>query len=381
MINNIYKRILVTGANGFIGKNLITKLNELDNYDIITFNRKNKLKELNKIVSKSDLIIHLAGENRPKDISDFSKVNSLLTKELCKTIEKTGRNIPLIFSSSVQAKDDNPYGLSKKEAENTIISFHKKTRNPCVIYRLPGVFGKWCKPNYNSVVATFCYNIANGNSISISDPSKVISLVYIDDVINNFLNLVINSNFDSKLIQREITPIYSTNLTDLANQIHAFSNCRTNLITESVGAGFKRALYSTYLSYLPPENFSYSLPQHADSRGVFVEMLKTSNSGQFSFFTSRPGITRGSHYHHTKTEKFLVVKGKAKFGFRHIITNETYELFTSSEKPQVVETVPGWTHDIKNVGDEEMVAILWANEIFDPNVPDTIPCKVYNEKT
>jgi UDP-2-acetamido-2,6-beta-L-arabino-hexul-4-ose reductase len=376
MINTLYKKILVTGANGFIGKNLIIKLRELKNYDIVTFGRDNKVEDLNIIIAKSDIVIHLAGENRPKDPSDFSKVNSLLTKELCNSIEKTGRKIPLIFSSSMQAKEGNLYGTSKREAEKIIESFQKKTGNPCVIYRFPGIFGKWCKPNYNSVVATFCYNIANGNSIKISDPSKVISLVYIDDVIKNILDFLINRKFDSKLTQGEIKPIYSINLTDLANQIHAFSNSRTSLITENVGIGFKRALYSTYLSYLSPENFSYSLPKHEDSRGFFVEMLKTSDSGQFSFFTSRPGITRGSHYHHTKTEKFLVVKGKAKFGFRHVITNETYELFTSSENPQVVETVPGWTHDIKNVGDEEMVAILWANEIFDPNFPDTIPCKV-----
>jgi len=250
----------------------------------------------------------------------------------------------------------------------------KDTQSPVYLYRLPNVFGKWCKPNYNSAVATFCNNIANDLPIQINDPAALIRLVYIDDVLDGFMRLL--DERPAGVARCEVSPEYSISVGELAAQIGQFKAGRESMVIEAVGTGLTRALYATYLSYLRPETFSYTLPVHADLRGRFVEMLKTRDSGQFSFFTAHPGITRGGHYHHTKNEKFLVIQGRARFGFRHVITGETYEILTDGEMPQVVETVPGWSHDIENIGSNEMIVMLWANEIFDRNHPDTITHKV-----
>jgi UDP-2-acetamido-2,6-beta-L-arabino-hexul-4-ose reductase len=278
------------------------------------------------------------------------------------------------MASSTQAERDNPYGRSKLAAEAAVHALSKETGNPCVIFRLPGVFGKWCKPNYNSVVATFCYNIARDLPIHINDPDVSLRLVYVDDVVTALLTVL--DTPAPGCVQANVDPEYSTTLGELANQIRAFGNCRSTLMTERVGTGFVRALYATYVSYLPNEKFSYQVTQHADSRGVFVEMLKTPDCGQFSYFTAHPGITRGGHYHHSKTEKFLVIKGEALFRFRHLLSNELLELRTSGDTPQVVDTIPGWTHDITNVGNDEMLVMLWANESFDREKPDTVASKV-----
>jgi UDP-2-acetamido-2,6-beta-L-arabino-hexul-4-ose reductase len=282
--------------------------------------------------------------------------------------------VPLILASSTQAEQDNPYGKSKRGAEMAVEQLARETGNPAVIYRLPGVFGKWCRPNYNSVVATFCYNIANDLPIQINDASACVRLVYVDDVVSEFM--VALNGAQPGMQMGEVRPEYVITLGDLAEQIRAFGSCRTSLLTERVGTGVVRALYATYVSYLPTSKFAYALPRYADARGVFVEMLKTPDAGQISYFTARPGITRGGHYHNTKTEKFLVIKGKARFGFRHMLTNEVFELFTSEDVPQIVDTIPGWAHDITNVGDEEIVVMLWANENFDREHPDTIAGKV-----
>ena len=243
-----------------------------------------------------------------------------------------------------------------------------------MIYRLPNVFGKWCKPNYNSVVATFCHNIVNDLPITVNDSSAQLKLVYVDDVVNEFINRL--SNIVPGLSNGVVEPVYSLTLGELAAQVEQFKACRSSLVVEHVGLGFIRALYATYVSYLPPNRFMYSLPKHGDERGVFVEMLKKKDSGQFSYFNAHPGVTRGGHYHHTKTEKFLVIKGSARFRFRHVLTNEVYAVDVNGEKPQIVETVPGWTHDITNTGNEEMMVMLWANEIFDRERPDTIASEV-----
>jgi len=367
-------RILVTGSRGFIGKNLVVRLGELSDIEVLHYSRGDSLELLNDLVNNSDAVVHLAGENRPKEISDFSTVNKDLTNSLCEAINASGRKIPLILASSTQAVINNPYGESKKEAEQVVEGFSKDTDNPVTIYRLPGVFGKWCKPNYNSVVATFCHNIANDLPIQINDSSLSIKLVYVDDVIADFIDSI-QSMVDG-VHWRELSPEYSITLGELAEQINAFKNCRTNLTSERVGLGITRALYSTYVSYLPPDKFVYDLPRYGDERGIFVEMLKTHDSGQFSFFSAHPGVTRGGHYHHSKTEKFLVVKGSAKFGFRHVVTNEVYEVLTTGDNPQVVETAPGWTHDITNVGEDEMLVLLWANEVFDSEHPDTYQSKI-----
>ena len=368
------RTILVTGAGGFIGKNLLVRLGEQSETKVLSFVRGDSDKILTEMVAKADAIVHLAGENRPEDVADFALVNTELTRALCVAIRATGRNIPLILTSSTQAESDNPYGKSKLDAEQLVEAFVTETANSTVVYRLPGVFGKWCKPNHNSVVATFCHNIARGLPIQINDTGVTLQLAYIDDVVDEFLWALDTPK--QGLLRAEINQTYSITLGQLSEQIHAFQNCRTSLISERVGTGLTRVLYSTYISYLPPEQFAYDLPQHSDDRGIFVEMLKTPDCGQFSFFTVHPSITRGSHYHHSKTEKFLVVSGIARMRFRHMITGETRDIKVSSDKPQVVESIPGWVHDITNIGNTEAIIMLWANEIFDRQRPDCIPCEV-----
>ena len=372
------RHILVTGANGFIGKNLIVRLSELPDISLCTFVRGNDVGHLPSLVSEADAVVHLAGENRPADEAAFMQTNTGLTYELCKAIQQEfiakGRHVPLVLASSIQAEHDNPYGRSKLAAERVVEALAQTTGNTCVVFRLPGVFGKWCKPNYNSVVATLCHDLTRGLPITINDPAASLRLVYVDDVVTALLGALKKTT--PGCVRSTVEPEYHITLSELVEQISAFANCRTNLLSERVGTGLVRALYATYISYLPPEKFSYEVPEHTDARGVFVEMLKTPDCGQISFFTARPGITRGGHYHHSKTEKFLVIKGQALFRFRQLMTNEIYELRTSGDKPVVVDTVPGWTHDVTNVGEDEMVVFLWANEIFDPQRTDTVFSKV-----
>lgn len=370
----IHRKILVTGAQGFIGKNLVTRLREIPGVAVSEFTRGDDPGTLSDILVGVDAVVHLAGENRPQDVSAFAEVNTGLTVELCNAIRAVGSPIPLLLTSSTQAALDNPYGRSKLAAEHAVESLAEETGNPVVIFRLPGVFGKWCKPNYNSVVATFCHSLARGLPIQINNPATNLQLVYVDDVVSALVSAL--DSPQPGVVQRKVHPEYSTTLGELARQIEAFADCRTNLLSERVGTGLIRALYATYVSYLPNERFSYLLPKHEDPRGVFVEMLKTPDCGQFSYFTAHPGVTRGGHYHHTKTEKFLVIKGQALFRFRHLLTDELFELRTSGEQPQVVDTIPGWSHDIINIGGGELVVMLWANENFDRERPDTISSKV-----
>lgn len=366
-------RVLVTGANGFIGKNLIVHLRE-QGIEAVSFTRDMALGDLAAALVGVNFVFHLAGINRPKDTAEFAEGNTGLTGQLCDLIRASGRQIPVLYTSSIQAEADNPYGVSKLDAEAALVALEKDTRSPVYLYRLPNVFGKWSRPNYNSAVATFCHNIANDLPIQINDPAALVRLVYVDDVIKDFLRLL--EEQPAGVMRPEVSPCYTIAVGGLADQIRAFKSGCKSMVTEAVGTGLTRALYATYLSFLRPEQFSYTLTAHADARGRFVEMLKTKDSGQFSFFTAHPGITRGGHYHHTKNEKFLVIQGKARFGFRHIVSGETYELFTDGEKPEVVDTVPGWSHDITNIGDNEMIVMLWANEIFDRQNPDTVTYKV-----
>ena len=372
------KRVLVTGSKGFIGKNLLVHLSERPEISVSTFDRGDDVSSLPELVSQIDIVIHLAGENRPDDPNAFTEVNVDLTAALCVAVRDeittADRKIPLLLASSTQALQDNAYGRSKLAAEELLRTLAKITGDPCLIFRLPGVFGKWCRPHYNSVVATFCHQIARDLSIQVNNPSAALRLVYVDDVVKSMLTALTSPHHG--LAQVDIAPEYKVTLGELADQIHAFKECRSSLVSESVGEGLTRALYATYVSYLPEQEFAYPLEQHADARGVFVEMLKTHDSGQFSYFTAHPGITRGGHYHHTKTEKFLVVKGYALFRFRHMLTNEMVEIRTSAESPEVVDTIPGWVHDITNVGEDEMIVMLWANENFDRENPDTVAAEV-----
>lgn len=365
-------RVLVTGANGFIGKNLLQHLAERTNVEVATFTRDDNPSQLKQLLDGVGFVFHLAGVNRPQNESEFDVGNVDLTQWLCEAIEDTGRVIPVVYTSSIQAAQNNSYGISKRRAEDALFAAWKSHGIPVHIFRLPNVFGKWCRPNYNSAVATFCYNIARGLPIKINDPSAKVTLVYVDDVVERFIQLMDGADTAPDAKGYEVVlPQFTATVGELANQIEMFKESRSTLMTERVGVGLARALYSTYVSYLPIEAFSYPVPMHGDTRGVFVEMLKTPDCGQFSYFTAHPGVTRGGHYHHSKTEKFLVIKGRARFKFRHMATGETHELVTSGEQAEIVETVPGWTHDVTNIGNEEMVVMLWANEVFDRQKPDT----------
>jgi UDP-2-acetamido-2,6-beta-L-arabino-hexul-4-ose reductase len=372
-------RVLITGANGFIGRNLRQHLVERADVEVLPVTRDSSGEDLAKSVSRADFVFHLAGVNRPKDPAEFQEGNAGFTEQLCELVAQKSRDegvrVPVVFSSSIQAAQDNPYGQSKRDAEAAVFSLGTGCSVPVHVFRLPNVFGKWSRPNYNSVVATFCHNIAQGLPVQVNDSDAPINLVYVDDVVRRFLQLLDGAapSRDADGFE-QVQPVYNTTVGELAESIRAFRDTRQTLVTERVGKGLTRALHSTYLSFLRPEQFSYTVPQHGDSRGVFVEMLKTPDCGQFSYFTAHPGITRGGHYHHTKTEKFLVIKGTARFKFRHMQTGEEYELVTRGEKAEIVETVPGWTHDITNIGDSELVCMLWANEIFDRENSDTYAC-------
>lgn len=372
-------KLLITGADGFVAKNLRLRLRERKDVEVTCFTRANEPSELHALLRDVDFVFHLAGVNRPQDPQEFITGNRNLTEALSQALaaeaDSSGRRIPVVYSSSTQAEQDNQYGYSKRSAEAALRTVAASHQIPVHIFRLPNVFGKWSRPNYNSAVATFCHNIARGLPIQINDAAARITLVYVDDVIDHFMQLM--DSADGQAGAQDfavVVPQYTVSVGELASQIQAFRDSRDTLTIDRVGTGFTRALYATYVSYLPVDAFAYSLPQHGDPRGVFVEMLKTPDAGQFSFFTAHPGITRGGHYHHTKTEKFLVIKGEARFRFRHMQTGETHELVTVGSKPQVVETVPGWTHDITNIGQEEMIVMLWANEVFDRARPDTYAC-------
>ncbi|CAJ0809837.1 UDP-2-acetamido-2,6-beta-L-arabino-hexul-4-ose reductase [Ralstonia wenshanensis] len=368
-------KVLVTGGNGFVGKNLRLHLAERKDVEVLCFERGKDEPHLIDLLADVDFVFHLAGVNRPQDPQEFTSGNKELTESLCNAIARTGRKIPVIYTSSTQVNRDNPYGSSKRAAEKALFNLQRAQGVRVHVFRLPNVFGKWCKPNYNSAVATFCHNISRGLPIQVNDRAASVTLVYVDDVVERFIQLMDEAepSLDAEGFET-ITPQYTTTVGALADQIEAFKNSRDTLLTERVGVGLTRALYSTYVSYLPTETFAYQVPQHADQRGVFVEMLKTPDCGQFSYFTAHPGVTRGGHYHHSKTEKFLVIKGQARFKFRHMHTNETYELVTDGVKAEIVETVPGWTHDVTNIGSDEMVVMLWANEVFDRSKPDTFAC-------
>lgn len=365
-------KVVVTGARGFIGQNLLVHLAERG-HSAIEIGSETSGAELQAALGEADLVFHLAGINRPLDERAFVTGNVDFTRTLCNGLAATGRKIPVIFSSSIQAELENPYSRSKRAAEDLLLA-HAAAGSPVRIFRLANVFGKWARPNYNSAVATFCHNTARGLDVTVNDPAAPLNLVHVDDVCAAFLALI-EQPFSGGAFA-EVEPVYRTTVGAVADTIRGFPRSRETMMSDRVGVGLTRALYSTYLSYLEPDAFAYDVPRHGDARGLFVEMLKTPDCGQFSYFTAGPGVTRGQHYHHTKTEKFLVLTGHARFGFRHIVTGETFHLETEGGQGRIVETVPGWTHDITNVGDQEMVVMLWANEIFDRACPDTVAMKV-----
>lgn len=362
-------KVLVTGAKGFIGKNLVERLSRIDGIVIHQFDKENTMDEVEGYIRNIDFIFHLAGINRPENPEEFYKGNRDTIKELIDVIEKKELKIPILVTSSIQAEQDNDYGKSKLEGEIFLREYSKRNHAQIYIYRLPNVFGKWCRPNYNSVIATWCHNIANNIDITISDRNIKLNFVYIDDVVNTFVSHLQKQGEIKEYY--EISTVYSKTLGEISDLIHSFKNNRKTLVIEKVGMDFERALYSTYLSYLPEDEFSYELTEHKDDRGAFVEILRTIDSGQFSISTSKPGITRGNHYHNTKNEKFLVIKGEAIIRFRNIYSDKVIEYPVSDKKLEVVDIPVGYTHNITNIGTGEMILVIWANELFDKENPDT----------
>lgn len=365
-------KVLVTGSEGFIGKNLLVSLKQqYKDIVIYKFDKDNTINELEEFISNSDYIFHLAGINRPIAVEEFYEGNSGLVKTICDIVKRTKRNIPIIVSSSIQASKDNDYGKSKKLGEDTLFKFSSETNNQVNIYRLPNVFGKWCRPNYNSVVATFAHNIANNLPIQINDENSELTLVYIDDVIKEFMSVIEGS--ENKVNEFCEVPItHRITLGELAKTFYSYKESRNNRMVPEISSKLSKKLYSTYLSYLSKDDFGYDLKMNVDHRGSFTEFLKTDINGQISVNVSKPGITKGNHWHHTKNEKFLVVSGMGVIRFRNILSEEIIEYHVSAEKLQVIDIPVGYTHNIENLGKTDMVTVMWANELFDPENPDTI---------
>lgn len=362
--------ILVTGANGFIGKNLIASLQQETEYNILSVTRETNSAELTEFVKEADFIFHLAGVNRPKEDKEFFEGNAGFTERLINEVVNIGNKVPILITSSIQAENETSYGQSKKAGEELIKSYGREMQVPIYIYRLPNVFGKWSKPNYNTVIATFCHKIARDEEIVINDPDFELNLVYIDDVIAEFLRALKGDGTREGEFY-EVPDSYTKKLGHIADLIHEFKKSRENKMISDLSDDFTRKLYSTYLNFLPKNQFSYPLITHEDHRGSFTEIVKSPYAGQVSVNISKPGITKGEHWHHTKNEKFLVVSGSGVIRFRDYFSEEVIEYKVSGEKLEVVDIPTGYTHSIVNTGESDMVTIMWVNEIFDPNNPDT----------
>jgi len=369
------KTVLVTGSEGFIGRNLIVRLQELDNVAIKSFDKEDNIDALNKLLWESDFMFHLAGVNRPDNVEEFEKVNVGLTRTIIELLEEMNKKIPIVITSSIQAELDNPYGKSKKMAEDKLIKYASKNSVPVYIYRLPNVFGKWSRPNYNSVVSTFCYNISHNLDITISNPRKELKLVYIDDVIDEFVSLL---NKDFHKYYYNIKRTFNVTLGELADKLYEIRDIRNTLIVPDLSNNFMKFLHATYLSYLEKNDLSYEMDSKEDNRGSFIELIKSNSFGQISLSKSYKGIIRGNHYHNTKNEKFCVIKGKAVIKLRNILDDKIISYYVSDKKIEIVDIPPGYTHSIENLteGDGEMILLIWANEIFDPKNPDTYYCEV-----
>jgi UDP-2-acetamido-2,6-beta-L-arabino-hexul-4-ose reductase len=363
-------KILVTGANGFIGKNLIAELRNRKYENIFEYDRDTDSSLLDEYCKEADFVFHLAGVNRPKEKSEFMEGNFGFTSDLLDSLKKHNNTCPVMISSSIQAELNNPYGESKKAGEDLLFSYGEETGAKVLVYRFPNVFGKWCRPNYNSAVATFCHNIAHDLPIQVNDSNVVMNLVYIDDVVNELINaLEGNENKVGEFC--EVPVVHTITLGEIVDLIYSFKKSRENKSVPNMSDAFTKKLYSTYLSYLPEDQFSYDLKMNVDERGSFTEFIKTPDRGQVSVNISKPGITKGNHWHHTKNEKFLVVSGTGVIRFRKIDSDEVLEYFVSGDKMEVVDIPTGYTHNIENLGDSDMVTIMWANESFDPEKPDT----------
>lgn len=364
-------KILVTGAQGFIGRHLVEALGRRDGVEVIGFDLGSDAGVLERGLCEAEFVFHLAGVNRPEKPEDFQTGNADFTVRLLERLAALNRRPCMVLSSSIQAALDNPYGKSKRGAELAMESYAREAGGGAVVFRLKNVFGKWCRPNYNSVTATFCHNIARDLPITISDPERVLELVYIDDVVKGFLDVLDHPPVRGAVEYREIPRVFEVKLGVLAEKLRMFRSARRTLRLPSFEDPFVRCLYATYLSYLPTDDFAYSLEPRHDPRGSLAEFMKSEQFGQIFVSRTRPGITRGNHYHHTKAEKFLVLEGDAIVRFRAIQGTEVLEYAVSGAEYRVIDIPPGYTHSIENVGNGEMVVLFWASEIFDPGQPDT----------
>ncbi len=374
-------KILITGANGFVGKNLVAQLENIrdkkaNNYrlspelELYLFDVDTDTELLDTYTKDCDFVFHLAGVNRPQNESEFMEGNFGFTSTLLEKLQAHGNKASVLITSSIQAELDNAYGKSKKAGEDLLFSYAEKTGAKVLVYRLPNVFGKWCRPNYNSAVATFCNNVASGQDITVNDPTVNMQLVYIDDVVNEF----ISSLTGDEHIEGDfcfIPTVHKVRLGEIVDLIYSFKENRKTLGVPNFASAFEKALYSTYLSYIPRDNFSYPLKMNVDERGSFTEIIRTADRGQFSVNISKPHITKGNHWHNTKNEKFLVVSGEGLIQFRKIGCDEVIDYHVSGEKLEVVDIPTGYTHNIINKCDSDLITFMWCNECFDPNNPDT----------
>lgn len=374
------KTVLVTGSKGFIGKNLLEAFSRREDVETISFDIEDDPAALKSALGKADIVYHLAGVNRPKNVEDFEPGNTGLTRTIISLLREMDKKPAIVMPSSTQAVLDNPYGISKKKAEDILIEFSNETGADVYIFRLTNVFGKWSRPNYNSVVATFCHNISHGLDIIISDSEKELELVYIDDVIASFIKILNNSENTTKYKILDVKPSYLITLGDLADKIYEIRDIRKTLVVPDLSDNFMKCLYATYLSYLDKDNFSYPLDIKTDNRGSLFELIKSEHFGQIFVSKTHGGIIRGNHYHNTKIEKFCVIQGNALIKFRHILGDEVLSYPVSGEKPEVVDIPPGYTHSIENLSDSEMIVLFWADQIFDFEEPDTYFCEVENEE-
>lgn len=363
-------KILVTGASGFVGKNLVAELKNKGFEDLFLYTRENSLEDLEDYTKECEFVFHLAGVNRPKDEKEFMDGNFKFTSKLLELLKKYENKAPVLITSSTQAEKDNLYGSSKKAGEDLLFEYQKETDVNVYVYRLPNVFGKWSRPNYNTVVATYCHNIARDLDIQINNPDAVLNLCYIDDVLEEFIR-ALERNPTSQDDYCVVPVTHTIKLGDLAELIKSFKESRANLNIVNMKDPLSKKLYSTYLSFLPEEQFSYDLKMNIDQRGSFTEFIRTPERGQVSINVSKPGITKGNHWHHTKNEKFLVVSGEGLIRFRKLDSHEIIEYKVCGKKLQVVDIPTGYTHSIVNVGESDLVTVMWVNECFDPEKPDT----------
>ncbi len=374
--------ILVTGAKGFVGRNLVATLEnikegkdkrfDLDiNLNIFEFDIDTDHLLLDEYCRTADFVFNLAGVNRPIDQSDFMSGNFGFASTLLGSLKKYDNKCSVMLSSSIQAALDNPYGLSKKAGEDLFFTYSKDTGASVLVYRFPNIFGKWSRHNYNSAIATFCHNVARDLPITVNDPSVVMNLVYIDDVVDELIKALLSKENRKEDGYCYVPEVHTETLGQIVDLIYSFRESRKNLSVPDMSDSFVKKLYATYLSFIPEKDFSYPLKMNIDDRGSFTEIIRTADRGQFSVNISKPGITKGNHWHHTKNEKFLVVSGKGVIRFRKVGEEKVYEYFVSGDKLQVVDIPVGYTHNIENLGDTDMITFMWANESFDPNKPDT----------